>query len=619
MNKTITAILLIGTSLTNFGITSLIIFNNPNTTKVSAQGTDNISSAVEMTQCGDYSFCKISDDGSTMTITGKGDVKNIRCECKNIKKLIVENGITSISAPVFSQYEKLEFISLPDSVNQICNGIFDNTVWYDNQPDGLVYVGKVAYKYKGKMEQDTALTFKEGTEGIAYEAFYECPEIKAVTFPDSITTIPYRSFSKCQNLSSVTIPDSVTEIGSYAFSECGRLEQIIIPDKVTHIGLSAFENCGMLQDISFPDSIVFMAENALDQTLWYNNQPDGIIYAGKTTYGYKGTMGKNTDLIIKEGTKAIANRAFQDCTNIQSVIIPDSVTNTGCDIFNGCTLLENIMLSESMRSIAPGTFYNCSGIKSVIIPENIKKIDESAFGQNTGLESVTFLSEELDIEYAAFDAVPNLRDVFYAGTEEDWNQKVNIDSGIDQLSSAKIHFNYSDFSDKTDPVLYGDINGDDQIDITDLLKLSLFLLKDTAFNETSLTAADVSGDGNVDIADLAVMKQYICKDNIKLGPKNEIKDRYCGSYSNDDIEVNIIINDNQTYSMKIGIMRLTTIDDAMATVKDTVLEFTGTDAAGNPISGFFADNGNDTFTLSITHSTWEYVNSGTVYTDLNKQ
>ena len=118
----------------------------------------------------------------------------------------------------------------------------------------------------------------------------------------SVTSIGRNAFYKCYGLTSVTIPNSVTSIGDWAFSDCGGLISVTIPNSVTEIGSGAFSG-----------------------TAWYNNQPDGLVYAGKMAYEYKGTMPDNTSITIKDGTHGIANRAFDGCSGLTSVTIPDSI------------------------------------------------------------------------------------------------------------------------------------------------------------------------------------------------------------------------------------------------------------------------------------------------------
>ena len=118
--------------------------------------------------------------------------------------------------------------------------------------------------------------------------FYNRKNLTSVTIPDSVTSIGKNAFRDCKNLTSVTIPDSVTSIGNNAFEGCKSLRSIIIPDGVTSIDYGTFESCENLTNITIPDSVTSI-HDAFEGTAWYNNHPDGFVYAGKVIYKYKGT------------------------------------------------------------------------------------------------------------------------------------------------------------------------------------------------------------------------------------------------------------------------------------------------------------------------------------------
>ena len=67
-------------------------------------------------------------------------------------------------------------------------------------------------------------------------------------------------------------------------------------------------------------------------------------------------------------------------------------------------------------------------------------------------------------------------------------------------------------------IIYGDVNSDGKVDVTDLSLLSLYLLDKTGIKGDGLKAADVNGDGSVALTDLATVRQYISKKITKLGP-----------------------------------------------------------------------------------------------------
>ena len=99
---------------------------------------------------------------------------------------------------------------------------------------------------------------------------------------------------------------------------------VVIEDGVTRIGKYTFYGCESLISVTIPDSVTSIGEDAFLNTKWYNNKPDGLVYAGKIAYKIKGTY--LSEVIIKSGTLGIADSAFRNCSSLTSVTIPDSVT-----------------------------------------------------------------------------------------------------------------------------------------------------------------------------------------------------------------------------------------------------------------------------------------------------
>ena len=152
----------------------------------------------------------------------------------------------------------------------------------------------------------------------------------------SVTSIGSYAFADCSGLTSVTIPNSVTSIGSGAFRYCSGLTSVTIPNSVISIRGLAFVDCSGLTSVTIPNSVTSIGGSAFDGTAWYNNQPDGLVYAGKVAYKYKGTMPSNTSIVIEEGTLGIGGSAFQYCSGLTSITIPNSVTSIGSGAFHDC-------------------------------------------------------------------------------------------------------------------------------------------------------------------------------------------------------------------------------------------------------------------------------------------
>ena len=233
----------------------------------------------------------------------------------------------------------------------------------------------------------------------------------SVTIPESVTysgktyrvtSIGNSAFRGCTGLTSVTIPESVTEIGVCAFLDCTGLTSVTIPESVTSIGSGAFGSCTGLTSVTIPESVTFVGNDAFYGTAWYDNQSDGVVYAGKVAYTYKGTMPDNTEIVLEEGTLGIGGSAFYDCTGLTSITIPGSVTSIGYEAFHGCSGLTSVTIPESVTSIGGEAFYGCSGLTSVTIPESVTSIGGGAFSRCTGLTSVTIPNSVTSIGDDAF-------------------------------------------------------------------------------------------------------------------------------------------------------------------------------------------------------------------------
>ena len=165
---------------------------------------------------------------------------------------------------------------------------------------------------------------------------YQRNNIQKVVINNGVTNIGNYAFSECTKLNSIIIPNSVTYIGDRAFNGCSSLTSVNIPNSVTSIGGYAFNGCSSLTSITIPNSVTSIGLNAFNHTKWYDNQPDGLVYAGLLLYKYKGTMATNTKIEIKDGIIEIGDFAFNGCTGLTSITIPNSVTSIGECAFDGC-------------------------------------------------------------------------------------------------------------------------------------------------------------------------------------------------------------------------------------------------------------------------------------------
>ena len=200
---------------------------------------------------------KLYEDG-TLNISGKGAMKDYNSDDNpspasqkkdSVKKVVIEDGVTSIGATAFYCCNSLTSITIPDSVTSIGDSAFSGC-WDLTSitiPDSVTTIGEAAFASCSSL---TSITIPNSVTSIGAYAFSSCSSLTSITIPDSVTSIGNSSFSNCWYLTSITIPNSVTSIGAYAFSNCWYLTSITIPDSVTSIGKSAFYKCSSLTTIS---------------------------------------------------------------------------------------------------------------------------------------------------------------------------------------------------------------------------------------------------------------------------------------------------------------------------------------------------------------------------------
>ena len=323
-------------------------------------------------------------------------------ECYNLADVVFEGNcqITEIPDYCFA-WTDLRELTIPSSITQIGFGAFDSCIelyevcFADNSQ--LVTIGE--------------------------DAFYNCVKLRYVDFGDnsSLTTIGVRAFADCGNLHSVNFGENsqLETIGAHAFYKSG-LQQISIPDSVITIN-RAFEGSWKL------DSVFFGAESQLKDMSCAFNGCMNLRY-----------------ITIPEGVTDISG-AFVDCISLERIEIPESVTDMG-GAFRGCTSLVEVNIPENIKDLGMWTFRDCESLEYIVIPDSVETIGLWAFGNCKSLETVyvyegcsiktlengvfdgctSFRNIELPstLEYIGayvFRDCDSLTDIWYDGTEEDWN------------------------------------------------------------------------------------------------------------------------------------------------------------------------------------------------------
>ncbi len=296
-------------------------------------------------------------DGKTYTVTSIE--REAFWGCYNLTSVVIPNTITSIGENAFRDCGLTDInVESGNTKYSSENGVlfnFDKTtlVCYPSNktgaytiPESVTSIGKNAFCECSGL---TSITIPNSVKNIEDWAFYRCSGLTSVTIPNSVERIEYGVFKECSKLSSISISESVSYIAECVFAGCGSLTTVTIPNSVTNIMYGTFMDCGNLTTINLSNTILSIAEEAFKNCnkLKYNEY-DNAIYLGNAENPYAALIKvKSTDITdceINNNCKAIAEKAFENCTGLTSFTVPNSVQGISCGAFSGCSSLESLTL-----------------------------------------------------------------------------------------------------------------------------------------------------------------------------------------------------------------------------------------------------------------------------------
>ena len=210
--------------------------------------------------------------------------------CSGFADIIIPNSVTSIKKNAFESCTFLTTITVPNSLSYVGDNALGNTSLFKNEPDGVIYVGKCAYMYKGGAQiTNSNITIADGTIQICYCAFYNCSDMSSITIPNTVKSIGYKAFYKCSSLTNITIPSSVDSIGENAFETCIGLKSLnvntVIPPKTTS-GAYTFLNVDNKIPLTVPQGSLSAYKIAFGWSVFNNIQEttSAIDEVSSTTY-----------------------------------------------------------------------------------------------------------------------------------------------------------------------------------------------------------------------------------------------------------------------------------------------------------------------------------------------
>ena len=337
---------------------------------------------------------------------------------KNIKTLVVSDGVPKIENEIFKGCTALTTVSVAGSVRSIGTSAFAGCAALSN------------------------LTLNDGIEEIGAGAFNGCAALVDIMIPDSVTVIDGSAFINCTALTKVTLGKNLTTLGSNAFARCGALKTVVfseagdsgnliigesafgycsaladisLPASLTKVGVKAFVGCTALESISIYDSLKTVDVRSSNEEPLYNcpNLNKAVVrHAAGNTEGWQGNFFYKSavkEVVIEEGVTSIPKESFTECKNLTTITIPSSVETIGEKAFYFCEKLTAVTLPKKLRELGGGAFYKCSALSSLKIDDSqLSVLNGSVFSGCSALTAVTLPPGITSIEPYAFSNCTNL-------------------------------------------------------------------------------------------------------------------------------------------------------------------------------------------------------------------
>ena len=336
--------------------------------------------------------------------------------------------LETIDDGAFSLCPYLAEIDLPETVTEIGSGVFESSTAIE------IFRGAFAVDDRHLVKDGRLLAFASGNIGKGYVDVvpeevsvidahaYHGSDIEGVTLPETLTEIGPGAFAQCFSLKNITIPASVSKIHSWAFEEDEALEWIKIKRTESVIEAVPDPDTGDFGAFETTDDCpIYVPANTLN---WYTYGQYWEEYGSKLGNGnryrmstldseilYTTTDGQPVDytlpsgytvahilpednggigiMVLTSGTKwtEIPNNLFKNCSNLKSVILPETIERIGSSAFSGCSL-ESVSLPESLTFLGDYAFEK-NPLITVTIPSSLYSMGYNPFRECTSLVSFT--------------------------------------------------------------------------------------------------------------------------------------------------------------------------------------------------------------------------------------
>ncbi len=278
--------------------------------------------------------------------------------CPVLKDVSIPTAVTKIGDKAFKD-TAISYVSIPASVTSIGNMVFYNCA---NLTEISVASANTAYKAVNKMLVDST------------NSIIACPMTITgeVTVEEGLNIGAY-AFAGCTGITKVILPYTAIDIGTYAFYNCSALTEIVIPKELENIGAYAFVGCEALTSVDLSNVVTLGEAFAADSGI------TEVVVGGKLTTVEEGTFDGMIGVTFAEGLTELPLKAFYNNTTLKKIVLPQTLVTIGNQAFEGCTGLTELVIPDSVKEIGYAAFKNATNLEKVVLGVGVETIGNNAF------------------------------------------------------------------------------------------------------------------------------------------------------------------------------------------------------------------------------------------------
>lgn len=343
-----------------------------------------------------------------------------------IVEVVLSNATKTLDDYAFSELKKIEFISIPGTLEKIGTDCFKDCISlkevryepgegilpgadFSKCPLEKVFLGRdMGYSFfvehptlkevtfagtctyagglRGCKNMEKVIILSEYVTSIYDNGFQDCVNLKSINLPLSVDTIFGGAFTNCFKLNNVVLPEKLSVIKGWAFYGCTSLTSINIPGSVEILQAGAFISCTALNKVTFEEGTKIIDEACFRDCSSLTNVEFSNTINKIGDYAFMNCINLKMDN-LPDNLEEIGYGAFKNCRNITELSLPLKVTSLGGDSFKECENLTSITLHENLEEIGYNAFDKCINLKSITIPSSVNSINR-AFSNCTSLESI---------------------------------------------------------------------------------------------------------------------------------------------------------------------------------------------------------------------------------------